>query len=311
MAKAKQKSLSDSDSMRLLALLEDRGERAWRDRWKSHMALPPGMDPFASDEADRERILRYLLLRVLVNQQASFEKVRELCVALANRFDRILFSSPYDIPETDLFHVFVEVAGETGSALYKVGSLRGIKPISLFAYRFKAYEGFLRWLELEGQYLFKIIDTQLEEPRTVFDFLKGHHVLRAGWVGNDPKACRMFVNWAIFIFSEVWRVGKGSLRDSLMIVDGHVAKVFCRAGLLGDVLYEKTRPYIIQASDMRPAIEDIVRASGKVPFYVDNGAFYLIEDGFCSDLEPRCNDCPAGSMCMKRKKWTAYSVWRE
>ncbi len=43
---------------------------------------------------------------------------------------------------------------------------------------------------------------------------------------------------------------------------------------------------------MRPWIEEIVSRFEKIPFYVDNGAFYLFEDGHCSDLEPNCKDCP-------------------
>lgn len=87
-----------------------------------------------------------------------------------------------------------------------------------------------------------------------------------------------------------------------MIVDGHVGKVFCRSGLLGEVLYEKSRPYIIQASKMRAWIEGIVSKSERVPFYVDNGAFYLFEDGFCTDLNPDCQGCPINKMCKKYTK---------
>ena len=94
-----------------------------------------------------------------------------------------------------------------------------------------------------------------------------------------------------------------------MIVDGHVGKVFCRTGTLEEVLYEKRRPYIIQASKMRSWIEEIVSRFEKIPFYVDNGAFYLFEDGHCSDLEPNCKDCPVNKVCKKYLKWTAYQIW--
>lgn len=62
---------------------------------------------------------------------------------------------------------------------------------------------------------------------------------------------------------------------------------------------------------MRPLIEEIVSASGKTPFYVDTGAFYLFEDGFCTDLSPNCHICPINELCKKYTKWTAYQVWKE
>lgn len=125
-------------------------------------------------------------------------------------------------------------------------------------------------------------------------------------VGKDPKACRMLVNWFIFLFREIWNIEGVSLADSFIIVDGHVGKVFCRTGILGEVFYEEKRKYIIQASKMRKSIEKIVSDYEKIPFYVDNGAFYLFEDGFCSDLAPNCENCPLNGICSKYTKWTAY-----
>ena len=152
---------------------------------------------------------------------------------------------------------------------------------------------------------------QNKKAFNLFEFLNTHSVLEAGWVGNDPKACRMFVNWAIFLFNEIWKQEVSKMEDTLMIVDGHVGKVFCRSGLLGEVFYEKDRPYIIQASKIRPWIEKIVSESGRIPFYVDNGAFYLFEDGFCMDLSPNCQNCPINKICKKYTKWTAYQKQEE
>ncbi len=96
-----------------------------------------------------------------------------------------------------------------------------------------------------------------------------------------------------------------------MVVDGHVAKVFCRTGLLKEVLYEHSRPYIIRASKMRARIEEVVSCARRIPFYVDNGAFYLFEDSFCTDLAPDCQNCPIGRICKRYTKWTAYQKWIE
>jgi len=158
---------------------------------------------------------------------------------------------------------------------------------------------------------------QENKPIGLFNFLNTHSVLESGWVGNDPKACRMFVNWIVFLFNEIWKqifneiweqkVAK--MEETLMIVDSHVGKVFCRTELLEKVSYEKRRPYIIQASKMRLWIEEIVSRFGKILFYVDNGAFYLFEDGYCSDLEPNCKGCSLNEVCKKYLKWTAYQIW--
>ncbi len=197
--------------------------------------------------------------------------------------------------------------------LYRVGALGGIKPISLFAYRFKAFEGFVRWLDKTKQSFFDLILQRLQNKGAfdLFGFLNTHPVLEAGWVGNDPKACRMFVNWVTFLFNEIWTQKVSKMEDTLMIVDGHVGKVFCRSGLLEEVLYEKARPYIIQASKIRPRVEEIVSKSGRVPFYVDNGAFYLFEDGFCMESNPNCQNCPINKVCKKYIKWAAYQKWEQ
>jgi|YelNatPaOPRAMG01_1025707.scaffolds.fasta_scaffold33576_2 endonuclease III len=311
MSKETQISLSDKEKNKLLIILEKQGKTKWFKRWKEHMAFPNNINPLSTERNEQEKALRYLLLRVLINQQARFEKVREMSLKISEEFTDVLLFEPYKVPESELFKVFKNVAGEKGSLLYKVGKLGGIKPISLFTYRFKAYEGFIKWLNETNQTFFDLIVNQLlnKNAFALFEFLNTHPILEAGWVGNDPKACRMFVNWVIFLFNEIWKQEVSKTEDTLMIVDGHVGKVFCRTGLLGEVLYEKNRPYIIQASKMRLWIEEIVSNSRRVPFYVDNGAFYLFEDGFCTDLSPNCKSCPINKLCKKYIKWTAYQKW--
>jgi len=313
MPREKQRGLSDREKEKLLTILEKDGRTKWLKRWKEHMAIPNNLDVLSKDKDEQEKILRYLLLRVLINQQARFEKVREMSIRISEEFTDVLLSEPYKISESELFKVFKDVAGERGSSLYRVGTLGGIKPISLFSYRFKAYEGFIRWLNENNLNFVDVVVKQLRDnkPIGLFNFLNTHPVLESGWVGNDPKACRMFVNWVIFLFNEIWKQKVAKMEETLMIVDGHVGKVFCRTGLLEEVLYERKRPYIIQASKMRPWIEEIVSKFGKIPFYVDNGAFYLFEDGYCTELKPNCKDCPINKICMKYLKWTAYQLWEE
>jgi len=272
------------------------------------MAIPENLNALSKDKNERDKILRYLLLRVLINQQARIDKVRELSINLSEKFKDDLFFEPFKISEIKLLQSFKEVAGEKGSLLYRVGALGGIKPVSLFLYRFKAYEGFIRWLNEEKLNFVDVVIEQLQSGKTLglFNFLNTHPVLTAGWVGNDPKACRMFVNWVLFLFNEIWNIKIAGMEETLMIVDGHVGKVFCRTGLLENVIFEEQRPFIIQASKMRPEIEKIVSDFGRIPFYVDNGAFYIFEDGYCTDIKPKCDQCPINEICMKYTKWTAY-----
>jgi len=311
MPREKQESLSDKEKEKLLIILEEQGKEKWFKRWKEHMAIPNNLNVLSMDKDDWERILRYLLLRVLINQQARFETVREMSIRISEEFTDMLLSQPFKISESELFKVFKEVAGEKGSLLYRVGALGGIKPISLFSYRFKSYEGFIRWLNENKLNFVDIIIGQLKnsKPIGLFSFLNTHPVLEAGWVGNDPKACRMFVNWVVFLFCEIWKQTEVKMEETLMVVDGHVGKIFCRTGLLENVLYEKRRPYIIQASKMRFWIEEIVLKFNRIPFYVDNGAFYLFEDGYCTELDPNCKKCPINKLCKKYIKWTAYQIW--
>ncbi len=313
MSRKAQNSLSEIEKNKLLLILEEQGRIKWLKRWKEHIAFPSNLNPLSIERNEQEKALRYLLLRVLINQQARFEKVREMSIKISEEFTDVLLFEPYKISESELFKVFKEVAGEKGSLLYRVGALGGIKPISLFTYRFKAYEGFIKWLDKTKQSFLDLIINRLQNNKafSLFEYLNKHPILEAGWVGNDPKACRMFVNWVVFLFNEIWKQGASRMEETLMIVDGHVGKVFCRSGLLGEVLYEKERPYIIQANKMRPWIEEIVSQSERIPFYVDNGAFYLFEDGFCTDLNPNCRGCPINKLCKKYKKWTAYQMWEE
>ena len=117
----------------------------------------------------------------MLNQQARADKVKELSISLYGEFSEKLSYEPFNIYESKLFSIFKEIGGAKGSLVYKVGALGGIKPLSLFAYRFKAYEGFIRWLNEE----------------------------------LTPKACRMFVNWVVFLFGEIFGFEEVRLEDTL------------------------------------------------------------------------------------------------
>lgn len=107
---------------------------------------------------------------------------------------------------------------------------------------------------------------------SLFLFLEG------GWVGNDPKAARMLTNWLTWMFSEFWNKVKVNLMEALMIVDGHVGKVFCRTGAMKEVFYESDRPFIILAKEMRSNIEIMVKSIAQIApmFLLMKGHFKLL-----------------------------------
>ena len=96
-----------------------------------------------------------------------------MSIRISEEFTDVLLSEPYKISESELFKVFKDVAGEKGSSLYRVGALGGIKPISLFSYRFKAYEGFIRWMNENKLKFVDVIVKQLhnKKPIELFNFL--------------------------------------------------------------------------------------------------------------------------------------------
>jgi len=112
MPREKQQSLSDEEKEKLLTTLEKDGRTKWFKRWKEHMAIPSNLDVFSKDKDEQEKILRYLLLRVLINQQARFEKVREMSIRISEEFTDVLLSEPFKISESELFKVFKDVAGK-------------------------------------------------------------------------------------------------------------------------------------------------------------------------------------------------------
>lgn len=312
MARERQRGLEPEQRAQLLKLLEQQGEEKWQKRWQGHIAFPQGINPFSPEKEEQERALRYLLLRAIINQQAQADKARELSQSLFSQFGDDLLFNPSQIPGEKLFTTFRRVGGERGREIYRVGAIGGIKPISLFAYRFKAYEEFIKWLGEKSlrDMLIKYLQ-QEEGVLTLFDFLSKQEILEAGWVGDDPKACRMLVDWITFLMLKVWGEPLPiTMYKTLMLVDGHVGKVFCRTGLLETIIYESKRPYIIQAKNLRPQIETLVSEHNLIPFYVDNGAFYLYEDGFCLERSPKCEECPLTPLCLKYIKWTGYQKWK-
>jgi hypothetical protein len=309
MPKVKQRSLDPQQREQLIRELEAIGRAHWEKHWKDIMALPNELLL-----EDREGVVRYLLLRVLLNQQGDTGRVRELARELFATFQGELLYAPSQVEQrfAQVLSVFKRVGGPRGSEIYRVGALGGIKPLSLFLYRFAAFSIFVRSVSS----LHDLVRSELSSGvGKLLEFFRTDPILDGGWVGNDPKAARMLTNWLAWLFGHVWQELRVDLSATLMIVDGHVGKVFCRTGALDTVRYEQRRPYIISAKEMRGDIELLVTATpGVVPMWVDEGAFQVAM-GYCTDLNPNCPSCPIKTLCLagpgrqdrtKYLQWTAY-----
>jgi hypothetical protein len=306
MPKIKQETLDAQQREQLLQKLEKIGKRYWEKHWKESMALPEGLSI-----EDKESVLRYLLLRVLLNQQGDTDKVKELARELFNTFKETLLYNPSQVEQQfeSALEVFHKVGGQRGSEIYRVGALGGIKPLSLFLYRLFAFNIFICTISS----FYSLVKDKINiGVSALWEFLRDDPILDGGWVGNDPKAARMLTNWFVWLFSGVWNELTMDLSETMMIVDGQVGKIFCRTGILETVSYEKKRPYIILAKDMRKDIESIVKTTPRVaPMLVDEGAFQVAKN-WCSDIQPNCHNCPLFSLCLagqgskKHLRWTAY-----
>ncbi len=307
MPKVRQKSLNKNELAELIEHLQTIGQNFWQQHWHESMALP---DELPID--DRESTVRYLLLRALLNQQGVTEKVREFARCLFAEFGRQLLYEPVKLAKQfeKVLSVFHQVGGEKGSEIYGVGALGGIKPLSLFLYRFAAFTFFIE--RFSGNLADIIENELLHGIPSLWTFFRDDPILDGAWVGNDPKAARMLTNWLTWLFCEVWQKVKINLTETLMLVDGHVGKVFCRTGALKTVSYESNRPYIILAKEMRGDIEELVKSVPRtIPMFVDEGAFQVAMN-WCFETKPNCPNCPlhdnclAGQGSLEHLHWSAY-----
>ncbi len=307
MPKVTQKGLSDDEIVQFLQRLQDIGQDFWQQNWRESMALPEDL-PFQ----DHEAVTRFLLLRALLNQQGDTSKVRELVRALFDAFGQQLLDEPLKVTRQfrEMLTVFYQVGGEKGAKIYHVGALGGIKPLSLFLYRFAAFAFFVSSLH---QHLCEIVKDKLQQGvHNLWAFFRDDPILNGGWVGNDPKAVRMLTNWLVWLFGAVWQKVVVNLEETLMVVDGHVGKVFCRAGAVKTVVHESKRPFIIVAKDMRNEIEALVKGTPQaIPMFVDEGAF-AIAMRWCFETKPNCSECPIQKVCLagcgstEHLRWSAY-----
>jgi hypothetical protein len=309
MPKVKQRSLDPQQREQLIRELEAIGRAHWEKHWKDIMALPNELLL-----EDREGVVRYLLLRVLLNQQGDTGRVRELARELFATFQGELLYAPSQVEQrfAQVLSVFRRVGGPRGSEIYRVGALGGIKPLSLFLYRFAAFSIFVRSVSS----LHDLVRSELSSGvGKLLEFFRTDPILDGGWVGNDPKAARMLTNWLAWLFGHVWQELRVDLSATLMIVDGHVGKVFCRTGGIGHgPLRTKASLHHLGKGDGVGILNCLSRQLQGRCNVGDEGAFQVAM-GYCTDLNPNCPSCPIKTLCLagpgrqdrtKYLQWTAY-----
>ncbi len=156
-------------------MLEEIGRSVWEEKWQENMALPENLSL-----DDRETVCRFLLLRTLLNQQGETEKVRLLVQRLFAEFGSQLLYAPLNVATKfeQLSKVFRQVGGQRGRGLYRVGALGGIKPISLFLYRFAAFAFFIARLR---EPLYATVKRKMEESViALWSFFREDVVLEGG-----------------------------------------------------------------------------------------------------------------------------------
>ena len=267
-----QESVSDSDAEKILEILNSLGEFLWERLWRDDMAIPSNLNVNAKEEEERELILRYLLMRVALNQQGNSLKIRQFASELVEKLGKEFLIRPLEfLSDPKVYDEILSIAqkygGSKGSDLYSPGRLGGIKPFYITISRLSLFALFIRFLARQKTSLIKLLKGIIKSEESVLqlnNWLMNERCINLAWVGRDPKASRMLTDWIIFIWARIWKeaplISPHLMQKTIMIVDGHVGKVFSRTGILKKVVYESKRPYIIEASKMRPWIEEIVNA---------------------------------------------------
>jgi hypothetical protein len=268
---------------------------------------------------DKEKIIRFLLLTAFLDQQAESPTARTTAVRIYEIFGNDLFDNPIKV-----LHDLNKLASIKSE--YKISPAVG-RVMPRFAWFVLRVGGFLAYeLMLNGRPLLDELSScatpidavaKLQENATVESVLR-------------DKAARMYISWVghpelnIDISSNKWNKS-----DFLMPVDGHVGKVFCRTGMVHEVIHEgkpdsSLRWNVIIAADMRDSIQRLVNSFHKDTIMVDQGAFQVglncCPDNLkgiccdkCSKLTCKVNQsstkdrkCVLAHLCKQNLTWRAF-----
>jgi len=248
--------------------------------------------------SDREKLTRFLLLAAFLDQQAESPSARRTAIHIYKIFGDDLFFKPQNcLVEIDKL---VSLKDE-----YKVSPAIG-RVLPRFGWFVLRVGGFLTYeMMLKKAWLSEKLG-QCVTPTKALEFLHSNPLVESIM---REKAARMYVSWIGHSDLGI-DISNGKWDKSLfeMPVDGHVGKIFSRAGLVSEVIHEGkkgsgSRWNIIIASKMRPSIQEATNKYSRDCIMVDHGAFQI---GFncCPDnLEGMsCDSCPRASFCRIKPK---------
>lgn len=267
---------------------------------------------------DKEKVVRFLLLTAILDQQAKSPTARSTAVRIFEIFGSDLFDNPLKV-QKNLKRL------ESIKSSYKISPAVG-RVLPRFAWFVLRVGGFLTFELMLNESLVDKLGTcasSSEAAKRLSENPVIESILR-------EKACRMFISWighpelGINISNDNW-----SKLEFLMPVDGHVGKVFCRTGMITKVIHEgkinsSKRWNIIVASKMRDSVQQLVQSYNKDTIMVDHGAFQLGLNCCPDNLNGICCDacskltckvsqnltvdrkCILGDCCKRNVTWRAF-----
>lgn len=309
-----EKRASDEESQQMLTILEKIGRTLQPEEVKKVFQSIP------KNVRTSENLARFLLLVAILDQQAESPSARATAAEIYGIFGEDLFKNPLKVMANldKLWSIRdkYRISPAIGRVLPRFGWL------VLRVGGFLIYELMLNKRTLVTEF------KKCRNPKEAIEFLYRSHVLESIL---REKAARMYISWighpelGIDISAGLWKK-----IDFKMPVDGHVGKVFCRAGLLPIVVHESKKTSdkrwnIIIASEMREPVEGVVKKFKLDPIMVDHGAFQLgihccpddptkIACDICRRSETceiktpiDCRGrCPLSTLCKRNVIWRAY-----
>jgi hypothetical protein len=248
--------------------------------------------------SDKEKLTRFLLFTAFLDQQAESPSARKTAINVYKVFRDDLFFKP----QSCLIKLDRLVPLKEG---YKVSPAIG-RVLPRFGWFVLRVGGFLTYEMMLNKTSLSEKLGQCDSPGEATAFLQSNPVVESIL---REKATRMYVSWIGHPDLGI-DVSDGKWNKSFfeMPVDGHVGKIFSRAGLVSEVIHEGkegsgSRWNVIVASKMRPSIQEATNQHSEDCIMVDHGAFQIGINCCPDNLEGiACDLCPRASFCQIKAK---------
>jgi len=293
---------TEDEIIGLLSIMEDIGKEKQPQEFKGTILKELPIDILNN----KEYLVRYLLLVAILDQQAESPTARKAAKFIYDTYKRTLFDDPVQVMLN-----FEKLVPLDAKKIYVISPVTG-RATTRFGWISFRVGGFLIYelnLNNQGILLHKEL-SKCQSPEEAVSFLYRSKLIEGLIRG---KAVRMYVSWighpdmGIDISSGRWKRS-----EYYMPVNGHVGKVFSRTGILKVTNVETlkegdARKDIIQATQLRDTIQEIVSSRGFDCIRVDHGAFH-IGFNYCHEnpVEAKCSICPLTSLCKRNMRWHAY-----